>query len=193
MKPIILCGKEIKNMTFNQTLEQFDKYLKGESFKYKKYPYDSYDEAYVECQFALWRAYEVYDYKSNVPFMAYLKRCVSNKIYEDMRNKRKREDNEYSLNKSIVRGEDKGELLIEDTLEDNVNIESLIENRDILKRAFKGYTEREIEEILSKLGLIDINQKQLCEKYGTYRHKIQRRTKKNLDKLRVRIIEELNL
>ena len=29
MKPIILCNKEVVNYTFEETLKQFDNYLKG--------------------------------------------------------------------------------------------------------------------------------------------------------------------
>lgn len=175
------------NYTFEQTLEQFDNYLKGQSYKYMDYPYNGYDEAYIECQYALWRAYEVYDAKSGTPFIAYLKRCIENKVYEDMRKDKLKREREDTLTRKIANSRDGKELTIIDTLKDDENIEKRIVNKDMWDKILEGFSDRNIEEIFSKLGLIEESQQDLCKKYNTYKQKIYRNTKKNLEIIKERL------
>lgn len=187
MKPIILCNKEVVNYTFEETLKQFDNYLKGQSYKYMEYPYNGYDEAYSECQYALWRAYEVYDAKSGIPFIAYLKRCVANKVYEDIKKDNLKREREDVLTRKIGNGRDGKELTIIDTLEDGENFENKVVNKDMWGKILEGFSDRDIEEIFCKLGLIEESQQDLCRKYNTYRKKIYRNTKKNLEIIKKRL------
>ena len=187
MKPIILCDKEVVNYTFEETLKQFDNYLKGQSYKYMEYPYNGYDEAYSECQYVLWRAYEVYDAKSGIPFIAYLKRCVANKVYEDMRKDNLKREREDVLTRKIGNGRDGKELTLIDTLEDGENIENKVVNKDMWGKILEGFSDRDIEEIFCKLGLIEESQQDLCRKYNTYKQKIYRSTKKNLEIIKKRL------
>ena len=187
MKPIILCNKEVVNYTFEETLKQFDNYLKGQSYKYMEYPYNGYDEAYSECQYVLWRAYEVYDAKSGIPFIAYLKRCVANKVYEDMRKDNLKREREDVLARKIGNGRDGKELTLIDTIEDGENIENKVVNKDMWGKILEGFSDRDIEEIFCKLGLIEESQQDLCRKYNTYKQKIYRNTKKNLEIIKKRL------
>ena len=187
MKPIILCNKEVVNYTFEETLKQFDNYLKGQSYKYMEHPYNGYDEAYSESQYALWRAYEVYDAKSGIPFIAYLKRCVANKVYEDMRKDNLKREREDVLTRKIGNGRDGKELTIIDTLEDGENFENKVVNKDMWGKILEGFSDRDIEEIFCKLGLIEESQQDLCRKYNTYKQKIYRNTKKNLEIIKKRL------
>jgi DNA-directed RNA polymerase specialized sigma subunit len=187
MKPIILCNKEVVYYTFEETLKQFDNYLKGQSYKYMDYPYNSYDEAYSECQYVLWRAYEVYDAKSGVPFIAYLKRCVANKVCGDIKKDNLKRENEDVLTRKIGDGRDDKELTIIDTLKDNEDIEKRIANKDMWDKILEGFSDRDIEEIFCKLGFIEESQQDLCRKYNTYKQKIYRNTKKNLEIIKKRL------
>lgn len=187
MKPIILCNKEVVNYTFEETLKQFDNYLKGQSYKYMEYPYNGYDEAYSECQYVLWRAYEAYDAKSGIPFIAYLKRCVANKVYEDMRKDNLKREREDVLTRKIGNGRDGKELTLIDTLEDGENIENKVVNKDMWGKILEGFSDRDMEEIFCKLGLIEESQQDLCRKYNTYKQKIYRNTKKNLEIIKKRL------
>ena len=171
MKPIILCNKEVVNYTFEETLKQFDNYLKGQSYKYMEYPYNGYDEAYSECQYAL----------------AYLKRCVANKVYEDIKKDNLKREREDVLTRKIGNGRDNKELTIIDILKDDEDIENKVVNKDMWGKILEGFSDRDIEEIFCKLGLIEESQQDLCRKYNTYKQKIYRNTKKNLEIIKKRL------
>ena len=54
-------------------------------------------------------------------------------------------------------------------------------------KILEGFSDRDIEEIFCKLGLIEESQLDLCRKYNTYKQKIYRNTKKNLEIIKKRL------
>lgn len=114
-KKEIRIHKEIQSLTAEETVIKFQAFIHG---KLKKCNLTGDEEIFQVCNFALWKAYKTYDINKNTEFMTYMDRCLSNEINMLFR-RRKKSNNEFSINTPICFDSDGNSLLVEDIIYDN--------------------------------------------------------------------------
>ena len=164
---------------------------------YKKYLYSGYeiDDLISIGTLGLIKAVDTYDVNKNVMFSSYALRCIENEILMTFR-KCSKEDLNLSLDNTYS-DKDGSEYSLLDTLSDeSIDVEDDYNEKETileLRKIIEELPSRDKLIVSLYFGFIDdkrYTQKEIAEIIDVSQVQVARLLKKNLEKLRVRIIRE---
>lgn len=169
-KKILIKSKEIKELTLEETLEQF-RYLILKLAKSWFYKYEIDDLIQIG-NLSLMTAYNTYDQNSNIPFLVYAKQIIKTQYIRFNRlDRSKREivilnkvisdddinktenidllvDTDINIEKDVIDGIDKSNLL--STMRKEINKLNDYDKHILSLRYFQKKTQQEVADILNK-------------------------------------------
>lgn len=179
-----------KELTFDETVEQYKKFIYGESKKF--FSKLEFDDAYQSGLIGLWKAYKTYD--GSVLFLSYAGRCIQNEILMTLRksnriNEKSEVKQIISFDEPIGFGKDGRAMTVEDLVGEDDSFIEKFEDAQIQKKLLNNLSTRQKEEI-ECLVFKTISQNELAEKYNSSQSYISRRSKKTLERLRMQYLRE---
>lgn len=196
-KKILFKNNEIKELTIEETIKQFEPYIykNSTSFFYSfknQYPKsviaNDLDDIKSCIYMGILKAYNSYDISKNILFMTYMIRIINNEVLMFLRtSKANKEYGKASLDDIITTDKNGNDLSYKDILVDErVDLEySNLDNKEILLDCLSVLKKRE-KEILFKKYFLNKTQSELAKEYNFSQSYIARILKKCIKKMKER-------